>query len=138
MNDGIEAFKYGDTEFYFGGIVTPATGEHVWEASETENLEVCANCGATKQKTPTESGAYYELVLLSPTNVANLDTDPTWDANTPSGVIDVSDNFAIRYEWDNTRDTGWWDAWVMVAIGEDLYEAPVLEPDANNIVILLD
>ena len=135
VNDGIEAFKYGDTEFYFGGIVTPATGEHVWEASETENLEVCANCGATKQKTPTESGAYYELVLLSPTNVANLDTDPTWDANTPSGVIDVSDNFAIRYEWDNTRDTGWWDAWVMVAIGEDLYEAPVLEPDANNIVI---
>ena len=135
VNDGIEAFKYGDTEFYFGGIVTPATGEHVWEASETENLEVCANCGATKQKTPTESGAYYELVLLSPTNVANLDTDATWDANTPSGVIDVSDNFAIRYEWDNTRDTGWWDAWVMVAIGEDLYEAPVLEPDANNIVI---
>ena len=135
VNDGIEAFKYGDTEFYFGGIVTPATGEHVWEASETENLEVCANCGATKQKTPTESGAYYELVLLSPTNVANLDTDPTWDVNTPSGVIDVSDNFAIRYEWDNTRDTGWWDAWVMVAIGEDLYEAPVLEPDANNIVI---
>ena len=135
VNDGIEAFKYGDTEFYFGGIVTPATGEHVWEASETENLEVCANCGATKQKTPTESGAYYELVLLSPTNVANLDTDATWNANTPSGVIDVSDNFAIRYEWDNTRDTGWWDAWVMVAIGEDLYEAPVLEPDANNIVI---
>ena len=135
VNDGIEAFKYGDTEFYFGGIVTPATGEHVWEASETENLEVCANCGATKQKTPTESGAYYELVLLSPTNVANLDTDATWDVNTPSGVIDVSDNFAIRYEWDNTRDTGWWDAWVMVAIGEDLYEAPVLEPDANNIVI---
>ena len=135
VSDGIEAFKYGDTEFYFGGIVTPATGEHVWEASETENLEVCANCGATKQKTPTESGAYYELVLLSPTNVANLDTDATWDANTPSGVIDVSDNFAIRYEWDNTRDTGWWDAWVMVAIGEDLYEAPVLEPDANNIVI---
>lgn len=135
VNDGIEAFKYGDTEFYFGGIVTPATGEHVWEASETENLEVCANCGATKQKTPTESGAYYELVLLSPTNVANLDTDATWNANTPSGVIDVSDNFAIRYEWDNTRDTDWWDAWVMVAIGEDLYEAPVLEPDANNIVI---
>ena len=135
VNDGIEAFKYGDTEFYFGGIVTPATGEHVWEASETENLEVCANCGATKQKTPTESGAYYELVLLSPTNVANLDTDATWNSNTPSGVIDVSDNFAIRYEWDNTRDTGWWDAWVMVAIGEDLYEAPVLEPDANNIVI---
>lgn len=135
VSDGIDAFKYGDTEFYFGGIVTPATGEHVWEASETENLEVCANCGATKQKTPTESGAYYELVLLSPTNVANLDTDATWNANTPSGVIDVSDNFAIRYEWDNTRDTGWWDAWVMVAIGEDLYEAPVLEPDANNIVI---
>ena len=127
--------KYGDTEFYFGGIVTPATGEHVWKASETENLEVCANCGATKQKTPTESGAYYELVLLSPTNVANLDTDASWDSNTPSGVTDVSDNFAIRYEWDNTRDTGWWDAWVMVAIGEDLYEAPVLEPDANNIVI---
>lgn len=135
VNDGIEAFKYGDTEFYFGGIVTPATGEHVWEASETENLEVCANCGATKQKTPTESGAYYELVLLSPTNVANLDTDASWNSNTPSGVIDVSENFAIRYEWDNTRDTGWWDAWVMVAIGEDLYEAPVLEPDANNIVI---
>lgn len=135
VNDGIEAFKYGDTEFYFGGIVTPATGEHVWEASETENLEVCANCGATKQKTPTESGAYYELVLLSPTNVANLDTDASWNSNTPSGVTDVSDNFAIRYEWDNTRDTGWWDAWVMVAIGEDLYEAPVLEPDANNIVI---
>ena len=134
VNDGIEAFKYGDTEFYFGGIVTPATGEHVWEASETENLEVCANCGATKQKTPTESGAYYELVLLSPTNVANLDTDATWNSNTPSGVIDVSDNFAIRYEWDNTRDVNYWDAWIEITDGTAWYSAPVLEPSATMLL----
>ena len=131
VNDGIEAFKYGDTEFYFGGIVTPATGEHVWKASETENLEVCANCGATKQKTPTESGAYYELVLLSPTNVANLDTDDSWDSNTPSGVTEVSDNFAIRYEWDNTRDVNYWDAWIEITDGTAWYSAPVLEPNAT-------
>ena len=109
----------------------PATGEHVWEASETENLEVCANCGATKQKTPTESGAYYELVLLSPTNVANLDTDDSWDSNTPSGVTDVSDNFAIRYEWDNTRDVNYWDAWIEITDGTAWYSAPVLEPNAT-------
>lgn len=134
VSDGIEAFKYGDTEFYFGGIVTPATGEHVWEASETENLEVCANCGATKQKIPTETGAYYELILLSPTDVANLDTDASWDSNTPSGVTDVSDNFAIRYEWDNTRDTAYWDAWIEITDGTEWYSAPVLEPNATMLL----
>ena len=134
VSDGIDAFKYDDTEFYFGGIVIPATGEHVWEASETENLEVCANCAATKQKTPTESGAYYELVLLSPTDVVNLDTNDTWDVNTPSGVTDVSDNFAIRYEWDNTRDVNYWDAWIEITDGTAWYSAPVLEPNATMLL----
>ena len=134
VSDGIDAFKYGDTEFYFGGIVTPATGEHTWAASETENLEVCSSCGATKQKTPTESGAYYELVLLSPTGVVNLDTDDSWDSNTPSGVTDVSDNFAIRYEWDNTRDVNYWDAWIEITDGTAWYSAPVLEPSATMLL----
>lgn len=134
VSDGIEAFKYGDTEFYFGSIVVPASGEHVWEASETENLEVCTNCGATKQKTPTETDAYYELILLSPTDVENLDTDASWDVNIPSGVTEVTDNFAIRYEWDNTRDTSWWDAWIEITDGTEWYTAPVLEPSATMLL----
>lgn len=103
VNDGIEAFKYGDTEFYFGGIVTPATGEHVWEASETENLEVCANCGYTRERVETENGYYY-ITLSTPTAYEDMPNATWW--NEVNGVNDVSGNFAVEYTYTHADGSG--------------------------------
>ena len=103
VNDGIKAFKYGDTEFYFGGIVTPATGEHVWEASETENLEVCANCGYTRERVETENGYYY-ITLSTPTAYEDMPNATWW--NEVNGVNDVSGNFAVEYTYTHADGTG--------------------------------
>lgn len=103
MNDGIEAFKYGDTEFYFGGIVTPATGEHVWEASETENLEVCSMCGYTRERVETENGYYY-ITLSTPTAYEDMPNATWW--NEVNGVNDVSGNFAVEYTYTHADGTG--------------------------------
>ena len=103
VNDGIEAFKYGDTEFYFGGIVTPATGEHVWEASETENLEVCSMCGYTRERVETENGFYY-VTLSTPTAYADMPNATWW--NEVNGVNDVSGNFAVEYTYTHADGSG--------------------------------
>ena len=73
VNDGITAYEYGETGFYFAGVIKPATGVHEWAATETENLEVCSICGYTREYVETASGtatsrlALQRLTRISPT-----------------------------------------------------------------------
>ena len=103
VNDGIEAFKYGDTNFYFGGLVEPATGEHVWAASETENLEVCSNCGYTREYVETADGHAY-ITLSTPTAYEDMPNASWWvEVN---GVNEVDGNFAVEYTYTHADGTG--------------------------------
>ncbi len=113
VTTGYEAYLYtvtiGDKEysFYYGTAVTPASGEHTWTATGTENLEICSVCGYTREKVMTENGYNY-ITLSAAAEVANTDTSGEWWDSDALGAKALKGNFAIRYTWMNTRDPNWY------------------------------
>lgn len=103
VNDGITAYEYGETGFYFAGVIKPATGVHEWAATETENLEVCSICGYTREYVETASGHSYITLGLAKT-YEDIPNCVWWEDVT--GVNLVNGNFAVEYTYKHADGTG--------------------------------
>ncbi len=103
VNDGITAYEYGETGFYFAGVIKPATGVHEWAATETENLEVCSICGYTREYVETASGHNYITLGLAKT-YEDIPNCVWWEDVT--GVNLVNGNFAVEYTYKHADGTG--------------------------------
>lgn len=103
VNDGITAYEYGETGFYFAGVIKPATGVHEWAATETENLEVCSICGYTREYVETASGHSYIALGLAKT-YEDIPNCVWWEDVT--GVNLVNGNFAVEYTYKHADGTG--------------------------------
>ena len=103
VNDGITAYEYGETGFYFAGVIKPATGVHEWAATETENLEVCSICGYTREYVETASGHSYITLGLAKA-YEDIPNCVWWEDVT--GVNLVNGNFAVEYTYKHADGTG--------------------------------
>lgn len=107
LTDGIKAFYDEGTDFYYGAIITPATGAHTFGAY-TDNIAECSVCHAKSYLIEdAEAGYKYDVIAL-PANkpVANGDpSDEWWEANDYTAAADLSGDFVYTIQYDLVRDS---------------------------------
>ena len=81
--------------------------------SEHEYVDnVCTVCGTyapTLNLSVSQGDVTYTSTLNHIDVYKNNDTDPTWDGNGTSDLIDATGDFAITMFWENTRDVNYYD-----------------------------
>lgn len=117
------------------GYAADYTGacEHSYGAYEGDTA-TCIYCGGTKVRV--EVGEkMYEAELPVEQALTSPDPSASWDDNVGFGQVALSGDFLIRYEWDNSRDPNYWDAWFeLFDANNNWYTAPVMEPGSTQTV----
>ena len=107
--------------------------EHIYGAYDGDTA-TCTLCGATKVRV--EVGEkMYEAELPVEQALTSPDPSTGWNDNIGFGQVALSGDFLIRYEWDNSRDPNYWDAWFeLFDANNNWYTAPVMEPSTTQTV----
>ena len=85
-----------------GQVFTYAAHEHSFVDG------VCSTCGA-RQITITNGDDSYTVAADRVQNYKINDTDPTWDGNGTSDLINATGDFVVMMTWENNRDKNYYD-----------------------------
>ena len=104
VQDGIEAYKTEDG-FYYGAIITPATGAHTWQPkADAENVDECEVCHYTREKV-TVSETQFEYIILETATEYPQGNYEWWKG--ANGIIpNLSGDFAVQYTYTHADGTG--------------------------------